>query len=558
MPNWSEGYMTEIEYVYTYHSHLNPLHMQLVLASAGVAPPQVKTACELGFGQGVSINMHAAASSSVWYGTDFHPGHTAFAQELATASSLNTFLFDQSFADFCSRPDLPDFELIVLHGIWSWISDANRSVIIDFVRRKLKPGGVLSVSYNTLHGWSGMLPTRDLLTEHAQRMSAPGLGIASRVDVALEFADQVLAACPKYAKSNLLIVQKLIEMKGQDRRYVAGEYFSRDWQPMPFSDVADWLASAKLMFVCSAEYSHQVDAVRLTQPQQNLLKDIPDPQFRETVRDFCLEQSFRKDYWIKGGGKLSPQDCNEIIRAQRVVLVRPADNVHFRTLMADNRAAMTAVEGKPLLDALADHKPCTLGDLAFRVPHMTFDRMLQFVLVMAGDGYIQSAQDDHAISTALVKGSAQRLNGALMQKAKTLQGVNYLASPVTGGGVPVARYHQLFLLARSKGLELPAEWAQITLHCLAARGERVERAAWADRKPDEVLSDLVQQAQARGHKNPQAWAQSTLAFLQEHNHRPVEPHEPLLSPEDELCELIAQAKVFFDRHLPMLVLLGVA
>lgn len=558
MPDWSEGYMTEIEYVYTYHSHLNPSHMQLVMASAGFAPPAVKTACELGFGQGVSTNMHAAASSAVWYSTDFHPGHTAYARGLATTSNSQSYFFDQSFADFCTRPDLPDFELIVLHGIWSWISDANRSVIIDFVRRKLKPGGVFSISYNTLHGWSSMLPTRDLLTEHAQRMSAPGLDIASRVDVALEFADQLLAACPNFAKSNLQVVQKLIEMKGLDRRYVAGEYFSRDWQPMPFSDVAEWLSTAKLSFACSAEYSHQVDAVRLTQPQQNLLKAITDPQFRETVRDFSLEQSFRKDYWIKGGEKLSPQESNEILRAQFIVLVCPAANVHFRTQMADSRAAMTAAEGAPLLGALADHKPRTLGDLALQVPQMTFERMLQFVLVMAGDGYIQSAQDDQAISAAILKGSAQKLNNALMQKAKTLQGVNYLASPLTGGGVPVARYHQLFLLARSEGIESPAEWAKVALNYLAARGERVERAAWADRKPDDILSDLVLQAQAKGHKNPQAWAQAMLAFLQEHNPRPVKPDEPLVSPEDELCELIAQARVFSDRHLPVLVLLGVA
>ena len=66
----------------------------------------------------------------------------------------------------------------------------------------------------------------------------------------------------------------------------------------------------------------------------------------------------------------------------------------------------------------------------------------------------------------------------------------------------MTRYFQLFLLARSKGLESPAEWAQMTLHCLAARGERVERAAWVDRKPADVLSYLVQQAQAGGHKNP--------------------------------------------------------
>eukprot|EP01032_Pedospumella_encystans_P035337 gene35337-39975_t len=57
--------------------------------------------------------------------------------ELATASDAHAQLHDQSFAEFCNRPGLPDFDFIGLHGIWSWISEANRAVIVDFVRRKL-------------------------------------------------------------------------------------------------------------------------------------------------------------------------------------------------------------------------------------------------------------------------------------------------------------------------------------------------------------------------------------------------------------------------------------
>ena len=559
MTDWSEGYMTEIEYIYTYHSHLNPLHMQLAMVSAGYAPTAVATACELGFGQGISLNVHAAASSVAWYGTDFHPGHAAFAQGLAATSGSESRLFNQSFAEFCSRPDLPDFDFIVLHGIWSWISDANRALIVDFVRRKLKPGGVLSVSYNTLHGWSAMLPARDLLTEHAQRMSVPCLGIASRIDAALDFSDRLMAASPHFAKSNPQVIEWLAAMKGQDRRYVAGEYFSRDLQPMSFADAAHLLGAAKLDYACSAEYSDQVDAVRLTQPQQELLQTIADPYFRETVRDFCLEQSFRKDYWVKDGQRLNPQEHMEALHAQRVVLVHPADNVRFPAATADGEASMTAAEGGPLLDALADHQPHALGDLAQQVQQhgMNFDRMLQFVLVMAGERYLQSAQEDRAISNATGKGAATRLNGVLMQKAKIGQGVNYLASPVTGGGVPVERYHQLFLLARSEGLESPDQWAQMTMHWLAANGEHVECAVWADREPVDILSDLVRQARAMGHKDPQAWAQATLVFLQEHSRPLVESPSPLLSPEDDLLELIAQARVFANRHLPVLVSLGV-
>lgn len=75
---------------------------------------------------------------------------------------------DEAFADFCHGTDLPDFSFIGIHGIWSWISDSNRAVLVDFVRRKLRVGGVLYISYNTQPSWAAMVPMRDLLNEHAQ------------------------------------------------------------------------------------------------------------------------------------------------------------------------------------------------------------------------------------------------------------------------------------------------------------------------------------------------------------------------------------------------------
>lgn len=43
-------------------------------------PPEVGSACELGFGQGMSANLHAAASVVQWSGTDFNPAQAAFAR----------------------------------------------------------------------------------------------------------------------------------------------------------------------------------------------------------------------------------------------------------------------------------------------------------------------------------------------------------------------------------------------------------------------------------------------------------------------------------------------
>ena len=143
MSDWTAGYIADIAYTYGYYGELNPLRLRLAFLSAGLAFPEVGTACELGFGQGMSTNLHAAASTTHWSGTDFNPAQAAFAMQLAQASGANVKLLDEAFAEFCNRSDLPEYDYIGLHGIWSWISDENRAVIVDFIRRKLKVGGVL-------------------------------------------------------------------------------------------------------------------------------------------------------------------------------------------------------------------------------------------------------------------------------------------------------------------------------------------------------------------------------------------------------------------------------
>lgn len=194
MTEWTDGYVSEIDYTFGYYPELNPLRVDLAFLNAGVLPPKTGTACELGFGQGMSANLHAAATVTEWHGTDFNPAQAGFAQELANASGANAAFFDEAFDVFCARTDLPDFDYIGLHGIWSWISDANRAVIVDFLRRKLKVGGVLYISYNTQPGWAAMVPVRELLNVHTQIMARRGDGLVSRIDEALAFADDLIAA----------------------------------------------------------------------------------------------------------------------------------------------------------------------------------------------------------------------------------------------------------------------------------------------------------------------------------------------------------------------------
>jgi SAM-dependent methyltransferase len=496
MTDWTAGYVADIGYTFGYYQELNPLRVKLAFLNAGLACPEFGSACELGFGQGVSTNIHAAATITQWAGTDFNPSQAAFAQELASVSGNEAKLFDQAFDEFANRSDLPEFDYIGLHGIWSWISNENRAVIVDFIRKKLKVGGVLYISYNTQPGWAAMVPMRDLLTEHSEVMGASGQGIVPRIDAALAFADKLFAANPAFARANPAIEERVKKIKGQNRNYVAHEYFNRDWLPMNFAEMGRWLEPAKLGFACSANYLDFVDAINLSTEQQALLNEIPDGMFRQTVRDFMVNQQFRKDYWVKGARTLSPLERSEGLRAQKVLLTTHRPDVSLKVNAALGEATMNETVYTPILDALADNKPKTLAqlELAVQSKGVNFAQLIQAVMLLTGAGHLASVQDEAAIPKA--RKHTDKLNNYLMLKARASSDIAYLASPVTGGGFTVQRFSQLFTLAINNGKKQPAEWAQFAWSILVAQGQRIMKDGRTLETPEENLAELTEQANA--------------------------------------------------------------
>jgi SAM-dependent methyltransferase len=504
LTDWTDGYIADLDYTHGYYPELNPLRTQFAFLYAGLVPPALGVHCELGFGQGLSVNIHAAASNNTWYGCDFNPAQASFAQSLAKASGAQAHLSDEAFAEFCTRADLPSFDSIGLHGIWSWINDDNRSAIVDFVRRKLKPGGALYISYNTQPGWAAMAPMRHLLTEHAQRMGAAGSAIVSRVDGAFDFAGKLFATQPRFVKNNPQVAGRLHKIAGQNRSYLAHEYFNRDWLPMPFADVAQRLAPAKLGYACSAFFADHIDPMNLTAEQISLLKEIADPQFRETVRDFMVDQQFRKDYWVKGVRRLNPMERAQALRAQRVVLLQTRASVPNKVNGALGEAELQEDIYDPILDLLSDHQPRTLGDIEQLVREPTtakakakaisFAQLTEAIMILAGASIVALAQDE--ATSARAKPHTERLNAHLLDMARSSDTGHYLASPVTGGAITVLRFGQLFLLAIRQGKQQPAEWAQFAWQVLQAQGQKLVHEGAPLESAAENLAELTKQAQA--------------------------------------------------------------
>jgi hypothetical protein len=496
MMDWTAGYVADIGYTFGYYTELNPLRARLALLNAGLVCPEFGAACELGFGQGLSANIHATTSATQWHGTDFNPSQAGFAQELAAASGCGARLYDEAFADFANRTDLPEFDFIGLHGIWSWISDENRAVIADFLRRKLKVGGVLYISYNTMPGWAAFAPMRHLMTEHADVIGAEGHGIVSRINGALDFTEKLLATNPAYARANPQIAERINKIKEQNRHYLAHEYFNRDWLPMHFATMADWLEPAKVAFACSAHYLDHIDAINLTAEQQEFLKEIPDTMFRESARDFMVNQQFRRDYWVKGPRQLSALEQAEALRAQKFILATHRPDISLKVSGSLGEATMTEAIYKPILDFLADHKTKTLGQIeqASQVHSVNFAQLRQAAMLLCGTGQLAAVQDDAAITKS--RRHTDKLNAHLMDKSRGSNDISYLASPVTGGGHIVGRFQQMFLLALAQGKKQPADWAQFAWEILAVQGQKLVNDGKTLESSEENLAELTAQATA--------------------------------------------------------------
>ena len=498
MSEWTQDHTATLEYQTTYFSELNPGRIALVLANQRLrSGSQMLNACELGYGTGLSTVIHATASEVQWWGTDYNPGHAQFANELIQEAGVHATLSDNSFEEFCNRADLPEFDFIALHGVWSWISDTNRTVIVDFIRRKLRVGGTLYVSYNTLPAHAQMVPLRDMMKSYMEQMTSPGQSALERGRAACQFVKELLDNNPHLAAIYPQAKATIDHLMAQPpSSYVNHEYLVDHWTPMSFCDVHRTLSEAKLQFACSALPTHHNDGYFLSAPQRDMLMHITDFATRETTRDFLVHRRFRQDYWVKGGLHMSPDHARQSMQNMRVVLLKPASTVNASIPQATQANLIPNDTFEAVVAALSDGVPHAVSDLLASPGLAGFDAKvtIEALLNLVGNGSLSPVQSDATI--AAVAPRVLRLNAALCAKAMHSADVSFLASAVTGGGISVGQLHMQFLALRATGLPSPREWAIYMARSFQQAGVHLVREGNALTTLDAMVAHILELAQS--------------------------------------------------------------
>src|SRR5258707_15574592 len=170
MSDWGQGYPVGIAYTLGFYPELAPTHLEAALLFAGFKSNLTRAGaryCGLGCGYGLTTLVLAATNPHMSFvGVDFNPTHIVAARALG------------------------EFDVIALHGIYSWVAPSVRHAIVKFADPKLMTGGALDVSYNAAPGWMPRAPLQRLGFEYAKRHPAgPRTTTADALPVAKTFKD---------------------------------------------------------------------------------------------------------------------------------------------------------------------------------------------------------------------------------------------------------------------------------------------------------------------------------------------------------------------------------
>lgn len=445
MADWGEGYVTDIGYTAGYYQELSPVWLTTTATLLGFRAPAIDkpyTFAELGCGQGFGIGLLAAVNpKGRFFGFDFNPAQITHGRRLAEDAGLENIEYhDLSFQQLASSPEQawPDFDFIVLHGIYSWVNRDNQLAIIEFIRRFLKPGGLAYISYNCSPGWASMVPLQRLMRLHADSHPA-------RSDVqgreALAFIRRLQEGGATFFNAHSDIAPRLEMVDKLDSHYIPHEYLNQDWTIADFSDMAEDCSRAKLDYLGSATLAENLENLSVPASLLPLLRAESDPVMRQTILDYASNKGFRRDIYQKG---LSPLTVPEHLKAVKHIRLAPlkagwAGEVKFKTPMGEALGRQDLYG--PLLSALGQGA-MSLGEIAARpeMANKSLGDLVEVALLLIHGGFAHPEAPAAAVATG------QNFNRTVSQSVVNGHTYTFVAAPGLGGGISTGFVEMLAVL----------------------------------------------------------------------------------------------------------------
>lgn len=283
------------------------------------ALPSRARVLELGCGSG--SNLLALAErypESSFLGVDFAQGHIDEAR--AASERLGVSNVEWICADIKAySPPRAEFDYVLVHGLYSWVSEDLRERILSLCKRSLRPQGVALVSYNVLPGWRQRGAVRDVMQVGARLTG--GLDPDERLQSGKALLR--LVASVRTGASDLYgayLREASERLESSEPSYLVHEYLDEHNDPCLFVDFAQRAASEGLQFLSEVKVS-LMSAEGLSPDVASVMRQLShDVVAREQVLDLCRNRMFRETLL-----------CHDTLQLQRDLKASAFKSLCFRT-----------------------------------------------------------------------------------------------------------------------------------------------------------------------------------------------------------------------------------
>jgi len=422
------GYVDDVPYTFHFTRELAPAWLDFVVTLHGFeAPCRARgfTWCELGCGQGLTAAILAGTHpTGEFHGIDAYAPHVDQARRLcASAGVHNLALHATDFASACEQ-DLPPFDYIVAHGVYTWIDAQGKGDVCRFIDRHLKPGGVVLLSYNSMPGWANDGPFQFLVRE----VAATTAGSSTQQFVAAVKQIEALTAAGAPALASSYMATGGLEKLRQDlpNNYFAHEFLPSAWQPLYVTQVRADMARLGLVPAGSATVRENFDSFVLTSAAREALVDIVDVDVRELARDFFLDQRFRRDVFVRGARRISDEERDRGLMEFVFDLQHPVGMVEYSMKTQSGTFDFDSPTARGVVDALRTG-PKRLAD----IPSDTASDVDALSSVLA----LYAANQIRPVEATIA--DVAKLNQALLEHVDGTESLRFVALP-SGTGVAVS------------------------------------------------------------------------------------------------------------------------
>lgn len=504
LDGWSEGYTADTTYLDEVNVDLCPSWLSMVSVLNGQPPLSTNAGfrwLDLACGTGLGACAVAAGNPEieVW-GVDYNPAHIERARHLAASAGLaNCHFVEASLQQVASGSRLvpEQVDVIIVNGVYSWVSAANRRCIVEVIGSRLRPGGLASIMYEAASGWSSMPPLAECLRLLVDADDRPG-------DQAFHDAASCLVDLQRngaqYFPIGTTETRQMESWATADGRYAAHEYLGGHFAPLLADDVIDALAGAKCSFIGGLGPLDHHPHYSMPPLLADLNGRIADPVTRELVRDLVLQRQLRRDLYRRGRAPSTSDEQRAWLHGLRIRGLGRSfvdDPIDLPAL----RVGLDPEFHVPLVEGL------TVGDLdveAILVIHPEWtlaDAVTAIGLLIAG-GYAVPVFAEGPVEAAV--DSCARLNDVVQLERRLGRPLGCVASPATGAMLGLDLVEVLALDAIRAGM--PADPAPLvefvettfTAHGRVVRdgGELVDDAGVARSVVERRVRTLLDRGQA--------------------------------------------------------------